>query len=145
MWDSNPDSWTQIKYVTITLHPLCGGRSGIRTHARFLAYWFSRPTPSTTWVSYHIGAGSGIRTHTMFPSTDFESVMSTYSIIPACWWFCTDSNRRPSGYEPPALTNWATEPCCSLSYCQSSFRFALLNFWWGRRDLNPHDVSIKRF
>ena len=29
------------------------------------------------------GAGSGTRTHTMLPSTDFESVTSTNSIIPA--------------------------------------------------------------
>lgn len=32
---------------------------------------------------YVIGAGSGTRTHTMFPSTDFKSAMSAYSIIPA--------------------------------------------------------------
>lgn len=30
-----------------------------------------------------VGAGSGTRTHTMLPSTDFESVTSTNSIIPA--------------------------------------------------------------
>ena len=29
------------------------------------------------------GAGSGTWTHTMFPSTDFKSVMSANSIIPA--------------------------------------------------------------
>ena len=26
------------------------------------------------------------------------------------WWFRSDSNREPSGYEPDALTSWATEP-----------------------------------
>ena len=26
------------------------------------------------------------------------------------WWLRADSNRRHTGYEPVALTNWATQP-----------------------------------
>ena len=47
----------------------------------------NNPNPSPIkkiWFGlYWFGAGSGTRTHTMLPSTDFESVTSTNSIIPA--------------------------------------------------------------
>ena len=40
-----------------------------------------QPPPKGTAA---FGAGGGTRTHTMSPSTDFESVTSTNSITPAC-------------------------------------------------------------
>ena len=47
----------------------------------------NNPNPSPIkkiWFGlYWFGAGGGTRTHTMLPSTDFESVTSTNSIIPA--------------------------------------------------------------
>lgn len=44
-------------------------------------YRFSRPDPSATWVLLHY-----------------------------YWWTLKDSNLRPPGYEPEALTNWAKGP-----------------------------------
>ena len=33
-----------------------------------------------------------------------------FGIILARWWLRGDSNPRHTGYEPVALTNWATQP-----------------------------------
>ena len=44
---------------------------------------------------------------------DPKSIASANSAIPAQikkWWTSKDSNLRPSGYEPDALTNWARGP-----------------------------------
>ena len=36
------------------------------------------------------------------------------------WWDRQDLNSRPSGYEPPALTNWATIPYYQSNSCNYS-------------------------
>ena len=68
-----------------------GGGSRIRTRAPVTACRFSRPIPS---------AGLG------YSST--KCIKSIYLVHN--WWIRQDSNLRPPGYEPDALTNWAMDP-----------------------------------
>ena len=58
---------------------------------------------------------------------DPKSSASANSAIPANkkWWILQDSNLRPPGYEPDALTNWAKDPLirhCYLIITQLFFK-----------------------
>ena len=65
----------------------CADKGELRTLAGSLK-WFLHPSTTSKygaplWGTPYFGAGGGTRTHTMSPSTDFESVTSANSITPA--------------------------------------------------------------
>ena len=56
------------------------------TFLKIEAFWRDKKSPKTLDVMrvFGHGAGGGTRTHTLSPTTDFESVTSANSITPAC-------------------------------------------------------------
>ena len=59
----------------------------------------------SSWKRGFSGRGSKNRTH----DTRFWRPL-LYQLSYAPWWAFRDSNPRPTGYEPVALTNWAKGP-----------------------------------
>lgn len=60
------------------------------THDIPTTCWFSRPVPSTTWVSLQ-NTGNETRTRMVSPPMDFKSIASAYSAIPAQYQLCQPS------------------------------------------------------
>ena len=79
-----------------------------------IPYRFSRPNPSATWVFLRdnkIKYNWWTRQDSNLWQTGYEPVaLTNWATGPKLWWLRRDSNPRPNGYEPFALANWATEP-----------------------------------
>ena len=60
----------------------------------------------TSWAIDPYGGDKEIRT---LDPLRARQVLSQLSYTPI-WWTIRDSNPRPTGYEPVALTNWANDP-----------------------------------
>ena len=91
--------------------------SGIRTPARELpAYWFSRPAPSSSWVSLHNGKGETwtprVRKHLIYSQARFQlrytfphgvSPVSTLFIV-LLRHVAEFSTKPPGAFESPLIT-----------------------------------------
>ena len=64
-----------------------------------------------------------------FSCRKIQKTDTTVSIVSVAieWWLRGDSNPRHTGYEPVALTNWATQP----------------SLWWNLRGSNPRPHACK--
>ena len=83
------------------------------------------------------GGGGGIRTpaHLSAPVGFQDRSLQPDLGTPPFWWIMQDSNLRPTGYEPGALTNWANDP-----YSQSALWILLIMVAGERFELSTFRV-----
>ena len=77
-----------------------------------------------------------LRAFTLLSVFKTDPFSRTWVFLLDKWWTLQDSNLRPIGYEPIALTNWAKSPCsCEFTNY----------YWWRQRGSNPRPYGYEPY
>ena len=116
--------WNKIRLLTREAHFTCEAYFTLRRSISLAEGEFHWKKPSAIANGFFLGRGRRIRTR---DPRFWRPVLYQLSYTPVfiqlkCWWAFRDSNPRPTGYEPVALTNWAKGPSFECRIILSSIK-----------------------